>query len=253
MSNLKFFVDANHLSQEFGELKSQVQEALTLGVQRLASMTLAKTTELANEKLQSLRGKYLENLKYEEISNGIYVVSLDSPALFIEEGRDSGDMTEDLLRKNAKVAKDGSRYKAIPFDHAKPPSQTPASSQMFVNQVKMELKARKIPYKKIEYNQDGSPRLGKLHTIKDISSLRPSARASHGALSGLNIYQQKLPNGKISRSILTFRVVSSKHKGSKWIHPGLEPKKFMDQALEWAEKKWESEIFPEIMKRFDKR
>jgi hypothetical protein len=252
MSNLRFFVNAEAIAQEFGELKKEIEEAITQGVKQVASMTYAKTQELASEKLHSTRQIYLDNLEFQEIENNIWVVSLDQPALWIEEGRKAGDMTEDLLRKNAKTAKDGSKYKAIPFDHAKAPSQTSASALMFVNQIKSELKARKIPYKKIEYNSDGSPRLGRLHTIKDISSLKPSARASHGALDGLAIYQRKLPSGKVRRDIMTFRVVSSKHKGSKWIHPGSDGKKFMDEALEWAEKIFNDEILPSILEKYTK-
>ena len=250
MSNLRFFVNAEAIAEEFGELKKQVEEALTQGVRQMASMTHAKTQELASAKLQSTRQTYLDNLEFQEVDNGIWIVSLDQPALWIEEGRKAGDMTEDLLRKNAKISKDGFKYKAIPFGHGKTPSQTPASALMFLNHVKALLKSRKIPYKKIEYNNDGSPRLGRLHTIKDINSLKPSARASHGALDSLTIYQRKLPSGKVRRDIMTFRVVSSKHKGSKWIHPGFEPKKFMDEALKWAEKIFNDEILPSILEKY---
>jgi len=252
MINLKFFIDAEALAKEFGELKKQVEEAITLGVKQVASMTYAKTQELASSKLRSTRQLYLDNLSFQEVGQGIWVVSLDQPALWLEEGRKAGDMTEDLLRKNAKIAKDGSRYKAIPFEHGKSPSQTSANALMLVNQIKAELKARKIPYKKIEYNADGSPRLGRLHTIRDINSPKPSARASHGALDSLTIYQRRLPSGKIRRDILTFRTVSSKMKGSKWIHPGIEPKKFMDEALEWAEKIFNDEILPSILDKYSK-
>jgi hypothetical protein len=215
-------------------------------------MTHAKTQELASEKLKSTRQLYLNNLEFKEIDRGIWIVSLDQPALFIEEGRKSGSMIPDLLRRNAKTAKDGSRYKAIPFQHNKPPSQTPRKSEEIVSLVKSELKARNIPYKKIEYNADGSPRLGRLHVIKDIQSPRPSARASHGVLDSLTIYQTKLPSGKIRRDIMTFRVASTKHEGSKWIHPGMEGKKFMDEALEWAEKIFNDEILPSILEKYTK-
>lgn len=252
MSNLRFFVDADAIASEFNELKEEVKKAMEDGVKQVASMTYAKTQELASSKLNSTRKTYMDNLEFKEVAPGIWVVSLDEKAMWIEEGRKSGDMTEDLLKKNYKIAKDGSRYKAIPFDQAKPTSQTPMSARMFANQVKTELRARNIPYKKIEYNPDGSPRLGKLHTINDISSLRPSARASHGALAGLSIYQSQTKSGNVRRDIMTFRVVSSKHKGSKWIHPGLEAKKFMDEALEWASDIWDKEILPAILERFDK-
>jgi len=250
--NLRFFVDAKALAAEFGERKEQVEEAITQGVKQVASMTFAKTQELAASKLHSRRKTYLDNLKFEEAAPSIWVVSLDEPALWIEEGRKAGDMTADLLKRNYKVAKDGSKYRAIPFDQAKPPSQTPQSVQMFVNQVKAELKARKIPYKKLEYTKEGSPRLGKLHVINDIISPKPSARASHGVLSGLTIYQTQTAKGSVRRDILTFRTVSSKHRGSKWIHPGLEAEKLMDQALEWASNTFDKEILPSILESFDK-
>jgi hypothetical protein len=250
MSNLRFFVNADEIAAEFGDLKEQVKKTLEDAVQQVASMTHAKTLELANEKLHSTRSIYTSSLDFKEEAPGIWVVSLDEKAMWLEEGRKSGDMTEDLLKRNYKVAKDGSRYRAIPFSHSKGPSATPKASQMFVNQVKQELKSRNIPYKKIEYNQDGSPRMGRLHTIKDISSLRPSSRASFGALAGLTVMQSMGSNGKVRRDIMTFRVVSSKHKGSKWIHPGLEANKFMDQALEWAERIFDNEILPAILESY---
>lgn len=252
MSDLKFFIDAQALASTFGDLKNEVEDAITQGVKQVASMTHAKTQELASQNLHSLRQLYTDHLAFEELDHGVWVVSLDQPALFIEEGRKAGSMLDDLLKKNAKTAKDGSKYKVIPFSHSKHPSQVPASAAMFVNQVKSELKARKIPYKKIEYDQNGSPRIGKLHTINDISSLPPSERASHGALSGLSIYQRKLPSGRVRRDIMTFRVASSKHAGQKWIHPGMEGKKFMDEALEWAEQVFDKEILPAIMERYNK-
>lgn len=252
MANLRFFIDASAIAEQFKELKSEVEKALTEGVQQIASMTYAKTQELASAKLNSTRQTYLNALSFKQIDNGIWVVSLDQPAMFIEEGRKAGDMTEDMLRKNYKVASDGSRYKAIPFDQAKTPSQTPVSAMQYVNQVKTELKARNIPYKKIEYDANGSPRLGKLHTINDIQSSKPSSRASHGALSGLSIYQRQMKNGSVRRDILTFRVVSSKHKGVKWSHPGMDGHKFMESALAWAESEFDKSILPAIMEKFGK-
>lgn len=252
MANLRFFIDAEAIAAEFKELKEQVQQAIEKGVKQVASMTYAKTQELANSKLNSTRKMYLDNLDFEEVAPGVWVVSLDEPAMWIEEGRKSGDMTEDLLRKNYKTAKDGSRYRAIPFHYSKGPSQTPISAQMFVNQIKSELKTRGIPFKKIERDENGSPRMGRIHLIKGIESLRPSARASHGALSGLAIYQQKSKTGNVRRDILTFRMVSSKHKGNKWIHPGYEAQKFMDEALEWASNVFDKEILPSILEGFTK-
>lgn len=250
MANLKFSVNASVIAQEFGDLKEAVEQAITEGVQQVASMTMAKTQELASQGLNSTRHIYMDALSFEEVEPGLWMVSLDESAMWIEEGKPAGSMVEDLLRRNFKVAKDGSRYRSIPFDQAKSPSRTPSNMRGVVAQVKAELKSRGIPYKKIEYNKDGSPRVGRLHTINDIQSARPSPRASYGALAGLTIYQRPTGSGSVRRDIMTFRTVSSKHKGSKWIHPGLPPRRFMDQALEWAEKTFEDEILPSILERF---
>lgn len=181
-------------------------------------------------------------------------ITVENGASFVCAGiviHNSGDMTEDLLRNNAKVSKDGSRYKVIPFEHSKPSSQNSESTQKLVNSIRGELRKRGIPFKGIEKNADGSPRVGKLHTINMPSTPYPSSRASSPVGMGVNIYQTKTPAGTMRRDIMTFRVVSDKHKGSKWIHPGREASKFMDQALEWSVKHFDEVVLPEILKRFE--
>lgn len=229
--------------------KEEAQKAIEDAVKQLSAMTHAKVVELAQEKLKTTRKVYTDNLDYAEVAPGVWVVSLDQPALWIEEGRKSGSMVEDLLRNNAKTAKDGSRYKAIPFEHSKKPSEMDPFARNLVAKIRSELKKANIPFKKLELNPDGSPRIGKLHTM-NISSPHPSSRASHEALAGLTIYQTKTSKGNVRRDIMTFRVVSSKHEGKKWIHPGRDGEKFFEKALEWAEKEWESSILPQIMERF---
>lgn len=251
MSNLKFFINAEEIAAEFQHFKVEVEEALTESVKALAASTHAKAIEIANKELHSRRQTYLDNLNFEEVTPGLWVVSLDEPAMWIEEGRKSGSMVEDLLRHGAKTAKDGSRYKSIPFDHGKSPANLTPFGRQMVTKIKSSLKSFNVPFKKIEYNKDGSPRLGKLHTL-DIPSPKPTSRASTPALFGVSVYQSQGANGKVRRDILTFRTVSSKHEGSKWIHPGLEGEKILDQALAWAEKTFESEILPQIYERFGK-
>jgi hypothetical protein len=251
MPNLKFFINAEEIAATMKEFKAEVQLALEESVRGVAAMTHAKVTELAQQKLGQTRKIYTDNLDFQEVAPNVWVVSLDQPALFIEDGRKSGDMTEDLLRKGAHIAKDGSRYKAIPFDQAKPPSQTSGFEKGLIAKLKSELKKAGIPYKKLELDKSGSPRIGRLHTL-NISSMKPTSRASHAALAGVNIYQTKTAGGNVRRDIMTFRIVSDKHRGSKWIHPGREASKFFEQALAWAEQEWEQSILPSILARFDK-
>lgn len=246
---LKFFINAQELASQFGEFKASVQVELEKGVQALSAMTHAKVSELASNSLSTSREKYLKALDYQEVAPGVWVVSLDESMLWLEDGRKAGDMTEDLLKKNAKTAKDGSRYKSIPFDQAKPTSQQNQFSRDMTKLIKDTLRRENRPYKKLELNADGSPRIGKIGSF-DIDSPLPSSRANTPALFGLSIYQTKTASGRVRKDIVTFRTVSSKMKGQKWIHPGIEAKKFMDKSLEWAEKEWETSILPAILEKF---
>jgi hypothetical protein len=250
MNNLKFTINAEEMAAAFGEMKQAVETALTKGVQSLASMTHQKTIELANAKLKSTRKIYTDNLSFEQVAPSIWVVSLSEPALWIEEGRKAGSMVDDLLRKGAKTSKDGNRYKAIPFEHSKPSSQQTSGQKDLVALIKSTLKTYGLGVKKIEYDQKGSPRVGRLHSF-NINSPFPSPRASTPALFGLTVYQSKTPGGNVRRDVMTFRMVSDKHKGNKWIHPGRDADKFMDAALAWAEKEWEQNVLPSILKEFE--
>jgi hypothetical protein len=247
--SLRFFFNTEAFVSEMGEFKNEVKAALDEAVKSLAAMTHAHVVETANKELSSTRKKFLDNLGFEEISSGIWVVSVDEPALFIEDGRKAGPMHEDLLKNGAKVSKDGHRYRAIPFEHSKPDSQMSGFAQGMKAKIRSELKKAGVPFKKIEYNADGSPRLGALHRF-NFSSPEPSQKASHPALSGVTIYQTKTPSGGVRRDILTFRVISEKRM-DKWHHPGLQPKDFLGRALQWAEQTWESEVLPAVMARFE--
>jgi hypothetical protein len=49
---------------------------------------------------------------------------------------------------------------------------------------------------------------------------------------------------------MTFRVVSSKHKGVKWEHPGIEGTHFFEEAETWAKQQWDNQIVPDILRKF---
>lgn len=247
--SLKFNIDAAALAKEFKELSLEVEKDLQKGIANLAAMTDAKVKEMAQEKLHSTRSKYIENLSMEEISPGIWVVSLDQPALWIEEGLKPGsDMKEGLL-KDAKVSKEGKKYKVVPFDHGKGPSQMTPYAKNVVDEIKKKLKQDNIPFKKIEMNEDGSPKRGLVHA-KNYGGPIPG-KGNTPIMDGLSIYQSVTKTGNVRRDIMTFRTVTNgPEQSGKWIHPGYEAQKFMDKALEWAVKEWEDKILPEILKKY---
>lgn len=252
--NLHFSVNISEISSQFKEMKDQIEEALMDGVKGVASMTHAKTLEFAQRDLKSTRNSYIKAMQppngFQEIAPGIWVVSLNESALWIEEGQDPHSLVDTMLKKNAKISKDGNRYRVIPFEHSKSPELQTQQGADLVNQIRGHLKKQNIPFRGIERDAKGEPKMGRLHKM-DIPGRKLKPTHTAPPLHGLTIYQSKGPGGKVRRDILTFRTISDKHKQQgKWFHPGLEPRKFMDKALDWAMNTWEREILPGILGRF---
>lgn len=253
MSGLNIKIDAAGIAAQFKELALEVEQDLQKGVANLAAITHAKVAEMANSELKTSRKTLTDNLGFEQISPGVWVVSIDEKAMWIEEGIDSNhDMKPDLLKNATKVSKDGHRYRSIPFDHSAPPSQLTPTANHIVGMLKESLKKEKIPFKKIERNEDGTPKLGRIHS-KNFGGPIPG-KGNTPVLQGVNIYQSITKSGNVRRDILTFRTVSD-GPGSqgKWIHPGKEPKHFLERAEEWAMKTWEDQILPEILAKYSKK
>lgn len=248
---LKINIDVAAIAAQMKELAVEVEQDLRKGVASLAAMTHAKVAEMASEELHSSQKTLKDNLGFEEIADGIWVVSIDQDALWIEEGIEPEmDMKPSLLKNATKVSKEGHKYRSIPFDHGKAPTQMTPQAKMIVEKLKKGLKKAGIPFKKIEKNADGSPRTGKLHSL-DIPSELPTKRANTPALEGVSIYQSVTKTGNVRRDILTFRTVSAGPASKdKWIHPGLKAKKFLDKAEAWALKEWEDKILPEILSQY---
>lgn len=247
---LKFDINVEEIVSQFKEFEMEVKQDLERAAANLAAISHAKVVEMAGQELHSSRKQFLDSLDVEEISPGIWVVSIDEKGLWIEEGLpENVDMKPALLKKGAKTSKSGTKYKSIPFDHTKPPSQLSPVSQRIVSEIKSALKREKIPFKKIERNADGSPRTGTLHKMNLGGSI--PGKGNTGALQGLTIKQTMGSNGAINRSIVTFRTVSSGPASEgKWIHPGVNAKKFLDRALEYIDKVWEEQILPELISKW---
>lgn len=254
--DLKFNIDAAKLAAQFKDLVLEVQQDLNKAVANLAAITDAKVKEMANEELHSSRQDFMDSLGFEEVAPNVWVISVDESGMWVEEGIESNkDMKPDLLKNGAKISKDGNRYKVIPFDYAKPPSQMTSTTQMIVGAIKENLRKEKVPFKKIELNPDGSPKVGKLHEFNfgnPGGRMGSIGKGNTPVMNGLSIYQHITKTGNVRRDILTFRTVSSgPGSAGKWHHPGLAPKKFLDRALEWATREWEEKILPETLKKYE--
>lgn len=256
--SLKINIDASSMAAAFKEFAREAEREITQAVQGLATMTHAKVAENAAATLKSSAKLFKDNLGFEEVTPGIWVVSIGEPAMWIEEGIPHGhDMKPDLL-KNGTPGANGGTSRVIKFDHKAPPKSRNATADRIIGELKVGLRkinreAKKmdpnvqaISLKGIEKNPDGSPRIGKLHEF-DLQSDLPTKTAQHPALKGLTIYQSKDESGNVRRDVLTFRTVSSKSDPDSWIHPGYTGNKFLDEAEEWAWNEWETKILPELM------
>lgn len=261
-------IDCTSLIQLVDQLEPAIEAAVKKAGKDLAAMTYAHAVEEANKRLNTRRQMFIDGLSFFE-SEGVWVVNLDAKVRWIDSGLSEHNMLQDLLKsKKAKRAADGSTYLVVPFQHNKGPTQmTPAQANL-LDTIKRELKNRSIPYGKVERNSDGTPKLGKLHSF-DIT--KAPIKTSHGPgqgkgpigevkqgptgiplLKGVSIYQKKVKDKKgvesVKRSIMTFRVASSKQTGTgRWDHPGLKPVNIMDDAAKWAVEQWEKKIGPQVL------
>jgi len=140
--DLKLSINADELARQLAVDVKDLNDKLEVAIQSLALQAHAWALEMSQNALHSTRSTYADNLKFVELSKNIYEVQLLEPAMWIEEGMSPHSLVPDLLRRNAKVAKDGSFYKAIPMERGKPATETPQASQNLEATLRAELKKR---------------------------------------------------------------------------------------------------------------
>jgi hypothetical protein len=274
-------LDVSDLIKLEAELVPTARKVMEAAVRDLSAQTHAHVVEQVQARLHSTREKYLENLGFHQVSADTWVVELQPGAFFVEEGLPANhEMIDDLLndgpkpgrqkqaaRGKTKTAADGSRYRTIPFQHNKGPTGQTRAAQDLTETIKSELKRMGAPYGKLEVGSDGKPKLG---LVRSFDIAHKPAKTHEGAgqgwggigqvrqgatgipfLQGVRIYQKPVPDGRggsaVKKAIMTFRTVSTKHKGTgRWTHPGLEPKRFLDEAFDWALDQWEHRIKPQV-------
>jgi len=247
MADIRIKLNTDSLGLQLEEKSKQIKKQFIQAVQSLAVACHAHILEQAGEKLKSLQAQYKSALDFEQVDDTLWVVSLNASARWIEEGtkaRSGYDMLS--TSKKAKTSKDGHKYLIIPFEHSKVPSQQSASARSLTDQIRSFLKKQNIPYKKIEYNEDGSPKLGLIHKF-DINSAQPKG-AKNQLLQGVAIYQHKNEQGKVKRDIMTFRVISDRNKGDgKWEYKERNGINIFPETEKWAYDTWQKTILPALI------
>jgi hypothetical protein len=248
---LKLNIDVAGIAKQFREIAHEVEQDLNLGVKKLAAATHAKILEDSQQELHTSREKYAKALnRIQEIAPNVYVIALDESALWIEEGIPNNHDMKPALLKNAKSYPGGKRYRVIPFEHAKPPSQMTGIAQKIASQLGKELKKRGVPFKSIEKDAWGRPLQSSRPIHKfDFDSAIPG-KGNTPALKNVEIYQGMV-NGNVRRRVTTFRTVTDgPESAGKWHHPGFKARHFFERAHNWAGHEWDAEMLPEILRKW---
>lgn len=283
-------VDISEVAQKINQTKELIETKVKGAVENLSIATHAFIINKANETFKDSKFKrehYLglglqgkgsvhESTKDERIDNtakhvrwvkiaeGIWMVELDEKAAWLEDGRDPTFMGEWLLKSGnpgVKTAKDGSKYRAIPFKQTVGKEDAPGAKPLFAELIRKQAKRQGISLRNIEKNPDGTPKLGTLHKLNmttkaeqpsdpvmfsrprgeeeaELTGLKP-----HGGifkLKGAVVVQRKNAKGKVKKETVVFRVISSKHKAeNRWMYPKVAPANIFPQAHDWAMKEWE--------------
>lgn len=230
MANTSIELDASGmLDEDFGnEMRSKLAQAM----HELAQMTFTHILEQAELQLNTRSGLYSQSLKSpKKINDFQYEIALDSKADWIEKGIPKGfDMLPGLLKSpKAKNGKNG-KYIIIPFDHLKS-KQTPQQKHL-----KQAI---------FDHFKGQTPAPGK-HNIKAHGLITKKDGALKAKLmespEGRPFLQSTMVynKGGGKQDIKTFRTATEKHKGVKWIHPGIKPFDGLEQGAKWAEQNLET-------------
>jgi hypothetical protein len=263
-------IDLSELLDLQQTLEPKIMEELRKGAELLSMQAHAHLLELAQTQLHTTRERYISAVSFKQVDEDTWSIDLDASAMWIENGMQQHEMIQAMLKSpKAKTSKSGDKYLVVPFDHKKGPTKQSQAGTDLTSTIKQELAKRKIPYAKIEKNNQGNPRLGLLHSFDILNKPMkthegpgqgrgPIGMVRQGTtgiphLKGVRIYQNEFKDEKtgkksVKRSIMTFRVVSSKQIGSgKWIHPGIPPKLLFDKTAEWAIDEFKNKIGPMIL------
>lgn len=278
-------VDITEAANKLGQSAELIKDQITNAVGILSAGAQSFIVQTANRELEGYQrtaylGKDNENIKRLDLGNGMWVVEVDEKARWIEEGRER--MFMDWLLKNAKTAKDGSKYKVIPMPQAKGAGSDGwnAHKPALREATEKVLKDNKISLKRLQRDSAGKPLVGlmrhiptgRLEAQKEVATYGTPERndwfskprtkedswntglPEHNGifyLQGLMVVQfpDKTAKHGVNRQAITYRVISSKHQQEgRWFYPKVEPLNAVTRAAEWAQKEMD-----EWMKDFNSR
>jgi hypothetical protein len=264
-------LDLSDLADLGADIEGKVRTMAEEAQHQLGAQTFAKINEIASEKLHTRLTMFTDKFHLDE-KEGEVILTLEASAVWIDDGLKPNFLLDALLNSpKAKSSADGGKYMVVPFVN-KPgmgPTNTTPYNMDILNAVKAELKKEGISksknnWFKIQRDPQGRPILGKIADLKNIrtpNKTHEGAGMGQGAigeerksrnnipyLQGASVYQTEGENGKINRSVVTFRTASSKHP-ENFQHPGLPAQYIIENGYEWALNELENVILPKLVQK----
>ena len=262
-------MDFSDLTNINGELEGNLKKIAEQAQMELGVQSHAKGLQLAKERLHSRLTMFQEAWEMDPKDDAFYLI-LRAEAVWIDEGLPADYLYPALMNSpNVKTTANGNKILVVPFEHkvGSGPTNTTSYNLELIEAVKKEFKKQKIPWQKIQKDDQGRPIHGLLQQIKGINTPIKThegpgmgqgeigqPRQGHTGISylkGAKLYQvgrtDKQGAPYTQRGAITFRTVSENHP-DKWRHPGLDATNIVESTWEWATNELEKVILPKLFK-----
>lgn len=228
------------LAEEFGLGKDEVESILDLAVKDVAAQVAQAWRKEAARNLGSTRQQYVDSVI--EVDSGKMSATIElvgSLANMIEEGAEPFDQKQALLSSpKAKTGENG-KYITVPFSLGTPTALKENFSTVLPDPVYEAIlgKVQDIPTaggmrtSGLSEGEIPSPYDQKVTKKVQIPKSKKFSTYTHKHSIYEGAIRQK-SNVTGQNSYVSFRRVSENSDPMSWIHPGLEPRKFAEKALD---------------------
>lgn len=234
-------INSDEIINKVNGLANDLKQDLSNAIESVAEYAYEDIKKQAKEHLGKKYHFFEENLHIDKVGDN-WVITLEGPAVFLDQGRQRAFM-EYLLKGKGKAV--------IPFRHSDSArGDSSPIKQEYAETIKRILKEKKIDMSKIETDSSGSPRIGVISSF-NVKSSFPTPRASTPGLYGLSVVQTKNNKGQVSKSLITFRTITREHEAEgKWYHPAQTKMGSFEKASQKALEFWNKEVVPKILAKY---
>jgi hypothetical protein len=230
---IPIIIDISSTVEMFSLSKGQVESFTNLLLSDITSSYMQKWEKIVNKNLKGTKDSYILGMGYERPDNNSVVFKLDGKGesrlgLMIEAGASVFDQKEGFSKSSKKhKKKDGGWYLTIPFRVATP--EAIGESSVFIG--KMDKTIQKLVKKEGVLTVKNVPKelqiIGSRAEISSPTKTYPEYKHKSFQFEGLR-HKEKSKHGQYQM----FRRVSDNSDDNAWIHPGFQPRNFMEQAMQ---------------------